>query len=356
MPASSIDTFFACTIMITLALAAMVNTSNILRPSMDNALHQNDTERLRQLAEHLLLSPGTPSNWGSVKDTAPTNLGFADSTASIPYALDIDKITRLDSMNSFSSSYAQLWQALGVNDVSFGIEVKTLFNVSITLLSTTVGVNETTYQFDIYTRKSGTPVPANLRSYVVALDYVNSVTSQTATDGHEAISETIPNSVSGTAILLTFAQAQSNSQIVAFNAYTFAHNSEAPLPNRTFTQLSPLDHVLNVTFTYPNEEVSNAIALTFNYDFTLTEKDANEQAIEYEIPKLLDASPILLVVTGFNGSSAFAEWTSYPQLPLTFGANFEGNAESRTVSFSYMVTINSALYEVATRWRLASNA
>jgi hypothetical protein len=122
MPASSIDTFFACTIMITLVLAAMVNTSNMLRPSMDNALHQNDTERLRQLAEHLLLSAGTPNNWGSLKDTVPTSLGFADSNAFIPYELDIDKVTRLNDINLYSLSYAQLWQASGVSDVSFNIE------------------------------------------------------------------------------------------------------------------------------------------------------------------------------------------------------------------------------------------
>jgi len=128
------------------------------------------------------------------------------------------------------------------------------------------------------------------------------------------------------------------------------------LPNRTFTQLSPLDHVLNVTFAYPNGEISKAIALTFNYNFTLIEKDTNEQTVEYEIPKLLEASPMLLVITGFNSSSTFAEWTSYPQLPLTFGPDFQDNAESSTVSFSYMVTINSALYEVVTQWRLTSNA
>jgi hypothetical protein len=323
---------------------------------MDNALHQNDTERLRQLAEHLLLSPGMPSNWGSIKDTVPTNLGLANSTTFSPYGLDIDKVTRLNNINSYSSSYVQLWQALGVSDISFSIEVKTIFNVSITLLSTTVGANEATYQFDIYAHKSGTPVPANLRCYVIATDYVNSVTAETSADGHAPITETIPNSMSGTAILLALAKAQSNNQIVAFNAYTFAHNSSAPLPNDTFTQLSPLNHILNLTFTYPHEEAHKALVLTFDYNFSLTEKSLNEQSVEYEIPRLLDACPMMLVVTGFNGSSNFAEWTSYPQLPLNFGTNFEGDAGTSTVSFSHIVTIDSALYEVVTRWGLAPHA
>jgi hypothetical protein len=356
MPASSIDTFFACAIMITLVLVAMVNTSNMLRPSMDNALHQNDTELLRQLAEHLLLSAGAPSNWGNLKDIVPTSLGLADSTASIPYGLDMDKVSRLNNINSYSLSYAQLWQALGVSDVSFSIEVKTLFNISITLLSSTAKADETTYQFDIYAHKSGTPVPANLRCYVIAQDYIESVTAETSTDGHASISEAIPNSMSGTAILATFAKAQSNNQIVAFNAYTFAHNSSEPLPNRTFTQLSPLNHILNLTFSYSHEEAHKALVLTFNYNFSLTEKSLNEQSVEYEIPRLLDVCPMVLVVTGFNGSSSFAEWTLYPQLPLTFGANFEDNAETSTVSFSHIVTINSVFYEIVTHWRLAPHA
>jgi hypothetical protein len=356
MPASSIDTFLACTIMITLVLAAMVNTSNMLRPSMDNVLHLNDTERLRQLAEHLLLSPGTPSNWGNMKETIPTNLGLADSNAFIPYELDIDKVTRLNSINIYSLSYAQLWQTLGVSDVSFSIKIRTFFNLSITLLSTITGANETTYQFDIYAHKSGTPIPANLRCYIIAQDYVNSITSTTAIDGHVSISEAIPNSMSGTAILATFAKAQSNNQIVAFDAYTFAHNSQAPFPNRTFTRLSPLSHILNLTFTYPNAEVHKAMVLTFDYNFSLTEKSLNAQSIEYEIPRLLDVCPMVLVVTGYNGSSSFVEWTSYPQMPLTFGASFEDDAETSAVSFSHIVTINSALYEAVTRWRLSGNA
>jgi hypothetical protein len=162
--------------------------------------------------------------------------------------------------------------------------------------------------------------------------------------------------MNGTVILLVFAKAQSNNQIVAFNAYTFAHNSQEPLPNRTFTELSPLNHILNLTFTYPYEEVRKALVLTFNYNFSLTEKSHDGQSVEYEIPKLLDACPMALVVTGLNGSTSFAEWASYPQLPLTFGANFEDDARADIVSFSHIVTINSALYEAVARWRLTGNA
>jgi len=300
---------------------------------------------------------GTPTNWGSLKETIPTSLGFADSAASLPYSLDIDKITRLNSLNTFSLTYSQLWQSLGVDDVSFRVEVKTLFNITTTLTSTTAGVNETTYEFDLYAHKSGTPVLASLHSYVVVRDYVNSVVSETAVNGHSSISVAIPNSMNGTALLATFAKAESNQQIVAFNAYSFSHNSSEPLPDRTFTQLNPLNHILNITFTHPSEEIRKTLVLTHNYNFSLSEKSSNAQSTEYDIPRLLDSSVMILVITGFNGSSSFAEWVSYPQVPLAVGTDFD-NAETgaKTVAFTDIVAINSALYEVVTRWRLVPDA
>jgi len=351
MPASSIDTFLACSIMIVLVLSAIVSTSNTLQPSMNELLHRNDAERFQQLAQHLLLNKGAPANWGCFQDVVPESLGLADSASSMPYQLDIDKVSRLNSHNIYHLSYSQLWQTFSVSDISFSIEVKTLFNLSTTLISKTSGVNGTTYQFDVYAEKSGVPVLARLHSYVVVRDYVNSFASSTSSNGRSSILVTIPNSVNGTAIILTFAKAESNPQIVAFNVYAFSHNSSAPLSNRTFKRLSPLSYVLNVTFMYPSEEVLKTMVLTYNYNFSLIEKSRNAQTAEYDIPRLLDSSPMLLVITGLNESSSFAEWSSYPQVPLEIGADFDkSDTGAKTVAFSYIVTINSALYEIVTKW------
>jgi len=351
MPASSIDTFLACSIMIVLVLSAIVSTSNTLRPSMDELLHRNDAERFQQLAQHLLLYKGAPTNWGSLCDVVPDSLGLADSASSQPYQLDIDKVSRLNSYNIYSLSYSQLWQSFSVSDASFRVEIKTLFNLSTSLISTTSGVNETTYQFEVYAEKSGTPVLAYLHSYVVVRDYVNNFASSTSSNGHSSILVTIPNSLNGTAILLTFAKAESNSQIVAYDVCTFRHNSSEPSPNRTFTRLNPLNYVLNVTFTYPSEEVLKTQVFTYNYNFSLIEKNRSAQTAEYYIPQLLDASPMLLVITGLNQSSSFVEWSSYPQVPLEIGTDFDESTNgAKTVSFSYIVTINLALYEIVTKW------
>jgi len=341
--------------MIVLVLSAIVSTTNTLRPLMNELPHRNDAERFQQLAQQLLLNEGAPPNWGSLRDVVPESLGLANAASSLPYQLDIDKVSRLNSQNIYSLSYSQLWQSLGVSDVSFRIEIKTLFNLSTTLISTTRRVNETTYQFDAYAEKSGTPVLARLHGYVVVRDYVSSFASSTSSNGHSSISVTIPNSVNGTAILLTFAKAESNPQIVAFNVYTFSHNSSEPLPNRTFTRLNPLNYVLNVTFTYPSEEVLKALVFTYNYNFSLNEKSRSAQTAEYDIPRLLDASPTLLVITGLNASSSFAEWVSYPQLPLEIGADFDQSDNgAKTISFSHIMTINSALYEIVTKWGRSS--
>lgn len=351
MPASSIDTFLACSIMIVLVLSAMVSTSNNLRPSMNELPHRNDAERFQQLAQHLLLNTGAPANWGSRRDVVPESLGLADAASSLPYQLDIDKVSRLNSQNIYSLPYSQMWQSLGVSDVSFRIEIKTLFNLSTNLISKTIRVNETTYQFDVYSEKSGAPVLARLHGYVVVRDYVNSFASSTSSNGHSSISATIPNSVNGTAILLTFAKAESNPQILAFNAYTFSHNSSKLWPNRTFTRLNPLSYVLNVTFTNPNEEVLKTLVFTYNYNFSLIEKSRHAQTAQYDIPRLLDVSPMLLVITGLNETSSFAEWVSYPEVPLEIGADFDqSDNEAKTVSLCHIVTINSALYEIVTKW------
>jgi hypothetical protein len=55
---------------------------------------------------------------------------------------------------------------------------------------------------------------------------------------------------------------------------------------------------------------------------------------------------MIILITGSNGSSSFAEWASYPQLPLEMGADLSGlDDASKIVSLTYTVTINFALYE-----------
>jgi len=351
MPSSTIDTFLACSIMIILALSAMVGTSKIMAPYLNDLSQRDDSERFQEFASHILLHTGSPVNWGQMKDNTPNTLGLAKADSSLPYELDIDKVSRLNNENVFSLTYAQLWEAFGIQDVAFQIEVRALFDLSVNMISNSSQGNQTTYEFKVTTLKSGMPISANFVGYVALKDFVERATSSTNSSGVGSFSVNIPNSLNGTALVMVLARAQVNPQVVSFNTYSFGHNSLSPFPNQTFTRLSPINYILNTSLVYSTVEVLKARLFTYNYSFILTEKTHGVQTREYSIPHLLDSSPMIIVLTGTNGSVSFAEWVSYPQLPLQIGVNFsESIAGSKVVLKNQIVTINSALYEVITKW------
>ena len=344
MPVSSIDTILACSIMIVLASSAMAITSITLNPYINELSHKTDFERYQQLAKYILLNPGTPPNWGSTPEAVPSSFGLALANSSRPYQLDVDKVSRLNNENTYSITYAQILEAFGVRDVALRIEVKALFGLSVDLISISTEGNETTYIFEIITKKSELPISAQLSCYVISKDYVDNVISSTSSSGKGSVSVTLPNSANGTALLISFAKIET--QIVAFNIYPFSHNSSTPKPNRTFMRLNPLNYTLNVSFSHPNEEVLRAQVFTYNYTSEMNQISGDNQTAEYSFPRLLDASPMIMTITGSNGSSIFAEWVSYPQLPIEMGTDLSGlDAAAKIVSLTFIVNVNLALYE-----------
>jgi len=322
----------------------MAVTSMTLHPSLNELSHRDDIGRYQQLARYILLNPGTPPNWGGMPEVIPSSFGLASVNSLHPYQLDIDKVSRLNGKNAYSITYLQLLEAFGVRDIALRIEVETLFHVYASLVSTSIVENERTYNFEILTRKLGLPVSAELSCYIISKDYVDSLVSSTSSSGNGSVSFTIPNSANGTALLVSFAKIET--QIVAFNVYSFSHNASTPEPNGTFMRLSPLNYTLNVSFSHPNEEVLRAQTFSYDYASELTQISRDNQTAEYSLPNLLDSSPMIIVITGSNGSSSFAEWVSYPQFPIEMGADLSGlDAASKIVSLTYIVIINFALYE-----------
>ncbi len=355
MPTSSVDTFFACSLMVILIVSAMVGTGKIVQPYLDNLSNTNGVECHKGLAEYLLLSTGETPDWGKIADSVPTTFGLASETRQ-PYELDLDKVSRLNSDNTYSISYPEILGALGTKDISLNIKIEFLFEVSINLISSQTGEAETTYTFQISTSKSGFPVMSLLKCYAVVETYVDSVSSSTVSSGIGFVNATLPNSLNGTALFVVFARAKAYSQTMSFNAYSFGHNSETPESNKTFLQLSPLNHVLNVSFQCANLEVSSAYIFTYNHYFNLSQMAAGSQTMEYSIPSLLEASPMMLVLNGNNASTSFAEWTAYPQLPLEIGADFDDlTTRSKAVALTYVVSINSVLFEFVITCRSVEN-
>ncbi len=147
-------------------------------------------------------------------------------------------------------------------------------------------------------------------------------------------------------MFLVFAKAKANPRIVAFSSYSFVHNSETFDDETAFLNLSPLNHILNVSSQYPSVEVDNAYVFTYSYNFNLTGLPASDQIWSFRVPSLLDASPMILLLNGRNASISYAEWVAYPQLPLELGADLHSASHSRVVALTYMISVISAFYEL----------
>jgi len=345
MPAISIDTFFACSLMVLLVLSAMATTSKLLYPQINNAIDEALSERYREISKYLLLNEGSPSNWGQNGQIIPENFGLAKADSENPYELDIDKVSRLNSENIYAISYAKIFTALKLSDVSFRMEIKPVFDVIINLTATFVKANDATYQFEISTKKSGIPIQTKLKCYVIAENYLEASPFHTS-NGENNVNITIPNDVNGPAILVALAKAVCDSRIMSYGVYAFAHNSINPKPKSTFLKLSPLNYTLTTSFVYPEMNLSKAYALNINYYSLLEQISNGNQSLTYNLPNFVDPSPTIIVVTGCNSTNFFAEWTVYPHIPLKIGANFAGlDALSNVFTYNYIVSINSAIYE-----------
>ncbi|MBX5320541.1 MAG: hypothetical protein QHH12_04175 [Candidatus Bathyarchaeota archaeon] len=345
MPAISIDTFFACSLTVLLVLSAMTATAKLLQPLIASPLETEAAKRYGEIAKYMMLNVGKPFNWGQNSQTFPEEFGLAEANAQNPYVLDVDKVSRLNSESLYALSYAQIFTILKVSDVSFRLEIKPLFDVGVNLTATFENVDETVYEFEVVTEKSGAEVPTDIKFYVVAEDFLQASNIYNS-DGRRRFNATIPNSVNGPALLVVFAKSAFNAGLSSFAAYAFAHNSSEPASRGNFLRLSPLNYTLTVLPLSLNKALSTAYALTFNYAAKLTQIASDNQTATFSIPRFADASPTVLVVTGWNSTRFFVEWTAYPQIPLEIGVDFtKASSLSDVFAYDYLVTIGSAIYK-----------
>jgi hypothetical protein len=323
----------------------MAAMPKVMSPFLDGLANKNDVERLQQLAQYVVLSTGAPTDWGSNPDASPADFGLASSNTARPYDLDADKVTRLNSQNTYCITYAQLLEDLNVSNIALKITIQPIFNTLINLISKTNYEDDTSYHFEITTQNSGLAVPSDISCYLVISDVVNSLTSFTNSSGTGVASFTVPSSVNGSGLLIVFARALSNPHIVSFGVFSLENDALILEPDDTFAALNPLDDRLNVSFNYRNEKTSGAYAFSYSYWANLTVLAHMPQTAEYSFPRFLDQSITVLVLTGLNGTESFAQWIAYPQVPLDVGVNFDSStSEGSVASFTYFVTIGSAMY------------
>ena len=337
MPAISIDTFFACSLLVSVALLATASLAGTMQAQINSMQDLNKEAYLRNIAEHFATSLGTPTDWGTT-GVVPSSFGLSDSGSSSLYELDIDKISRLNSQNDYALSYFQVIQAARLN-TALGVSVSQMLSVTVTLSATSSLSSETAYTFRILVSQASGSVSAALQCYVVAQDYVSEVSNTTSSAGVGYVTVQIPNAASGPALLIVFARASFDDRVTACGTYSFAHLSQEPSPNHTFLGLTPLNYTLNLKDNFPGITIEHGYAFSYSYQSNLT----STSATTYAIPEFVDKSPTVLVVSGVNGTTSFVEWTAYPDIPLDFGAKFE-NSERNV--FSYTVLVKGALYRL----------
>jgi len=338
VPAISIDTFFACSLLVSVALLATASLAGTMQDRINGMQDLNKDDYLRNIAEHLVTSYGTPVDWGSA-GSVPSSFGLADRESSYLYALDIDKISRLNSQNSYSLAYAQASGASRLNNIAFGISVSQMLSITATLSGNSSIGDETAYTFEISVSQASGPISATLQSYVVTKDSVSGVSNNTSSAGVGYITVQIPNTSNGSVLLVVFARATFDDRIAAYEAYSFAHLSQEPSPNHTFLGLSPLNYTLSVEENFPDVTIEHCYAFSYAYQSNLT----STSATTYAIPEFVDKSPTVLVISGANETTPFVEWTSYPDVPLDFGADFESLEQN---VFGYTVLIKGTLYKL----------
>lgn len=338
MPATSIDSFFACVLLVIVVIMSMVATTMILTPYIGSLHDLNEEEYLRKIVEHTIVSSGSPVDWGRNQSVTPEAFGLAKDS-SLGYELDVDKVSRLNNQSTYALNYLEMYNALRLEKVALRFAFSQIINVSITLDSNVTVEDSTIYSFNVSVSKDQAPVATSLQCYVVANDYVNDTSSSTSSSGEGVVEVEIPNSSNGTALLIVFARASYDDRVTAHGVYAFGHLSSDPSPNNTFVSLSPLNNTLQVDPNFSDVSLEWGYAFSFGYESALT-STSNET---YAVPRFLDSSPKVLAVTGWNGSAFFVEWVTYPQVPLEMGANF-GNTEC--FSFSYLVTIDWVFYRL----------
>lgn len=335
----------ACTIMVFLGLSSMAGMLTMADPYLESQPSWRDTEMNYELAEYLLLEPGSPSDWGSQQDVSLVTFGLAKAGFLVPFDLDIDKVTRLNQTNYYSISFLDAFTAMGAQGKPFRVRIKSVFDVTLNLASQDEQLTQTVYTFDVSTKRSNMPTAASLTCYTVLGDNVFNATASTTSSGTTSLQIALPNSLNGTALLIAIAKIEPRT--MSYAVYPFVHNSsEQPSPQGTFAELSPLNHTLRAELLYPAVTVTRVKVFSYDYCFNLAKTDEASNIEYYGIPALIDASPMIITLTGLNGSASFAEWVAYPQIPLDFGSDFTGQYDvMNSFAFRFLVSINSAVYE-----------
>jgi hypothetical protein len=326
--------------MVSVVIMTTVTVAGTMMNRIQSWKDLNEESYLKSIADNILSSTGIPADWGSDTNVKPGEFGLAASGFSSSIELDSDKICRLNTENYFSLSYTDILTTAGLTDVAMRISISQIMQVSISLFSSTSQGDSTLYTFKVTVDQDSGPTTASLHCYVIARNFLLQQYGNTSTDGVGYVKNVqIPNESNGTVALVVFARAAQDPMMTSYGVQLFSHPSQQTLSDNTFLDLSPLNYTLYLDSKFPNMTIGSGYAFSYDYQAALTQISNTSRTI----PRILDSSPTVLVVTGLNQSDFFAEWTAYPQVPFQTGSDFN-NSESHT--FSYVVIIKDTLYKL----------
>lgn len=339
MPTTAIDTFFACTIILAAALIATASLTSTLQTGVLGTVDTNTNSYLQAIADRIVTGAGAPANWGSSNST-PTDFGLATSPSSIPYQLDVDKISRLNSQNNCFLPYLNMVQAANLNGIALGISISQIMGVTMQLLNKCSVGNQTSITFNVITNVQLQPVSASLNCYTLADDYFSNATGNTSSIGIGTITVQVPSAQQSNATIFLFAKASFDDRVTSYAVYNLATETQQSEPTNAALSLSALNNCITFQTNSSDLTIQNAYLLT--YDYAQNNPSINSVA-PFQFPSLIDTSPLLIVVCGLNQGVAFQQWVSYPQVPLIAGSTFVGTEQN---VFTYTVTIGGVLYNL----------
>jgi hypothetical protein len=337
MPTSSIDTFFACTVILAAALIATVFLASTLQLQIADSQDINKQSYLNALADQLINSPGAPSNWGTT-NASLSDFGLALSGSQSFMELDVDKINRLFNSSLYSSDFVA---SINLYNTALGLKISQLLDVDIRQSSRSTVNNLTTFTFEVSTSLNSKPTSAALKAYTKATNFLSNITSNTSTNGTGSLSIEIPEALVNSSKLIVFARASVDSRMTSFAVYDFnSSNQESVSEDGFLTVYGPI----NSTLTWVSNDSLLAIEKVDVFSFGYAQNVSVANGTDYcLLPNLVDLSPQIIVLSGNVNGSIFQTWVSSPRLPFEVGSDF--NQTEQNV-FSYLTTIKGILYKV----------
>jgi hypothetical protein len=337
MPTSSIDTFFACTVILAAALIATIFVASTLQLQINDSQELNKQSYLNALAHHIIYDPGIPFDWGTT-NAIPSDFGLASSSSQKFSELDVNKINRL--FNS-TLSYSEFATSTNLYNTALGLKVSQIIDINIQQSSNSTNNHFTTFVFDISTSINSKPTRTMLHAYTRAENFLNEITTSTSENGNFNLSIEIPETDVSSAYLIIFAREQSDSRMTSFAIFNFNSSTQEFANSDNFLTIDgPINNKLTWTSVNSSLNIDKGEIFSFGYAQNVSVAQGTSYCL---LPNLVDSSPQIIILNGHINGNYFQTWIANPRIPFEVGSDFN---QSEQNIFTYLVTIKENLYKV----------